>query len=79
MDNSNAARRLVLWAIELNEFDIRYHSRTLIKAQALADFIAKFTTGEIDDWRGNPMEGSNIWIIQQACWRDWSSPLIPRR
>lgn len=49
MDNPKAARRLVLWAIKLSEFDIRYRSRTVIKAQALADFIAEFTTGETDD------------------------------
>jgi len=49
MDNLEASRRLVLWAIELNEFNIQYHSRIPIKAQALADFIAKFMTGETND------------------------------
>ena len=34
---------MVQWAIELNQFDIEYHPRTAIKAQALADLIAKFT------------------------------------
>ena len=34
---------MVQWAIELNQFDIEYHPKTAIKAQALADFIAKFT------------------------------------
>jgi hypothetical protein len=28
----------------LSEFDIDYRPRTVIKAQALADFIAEFTT-----------------------------------
>ena len=41
---------MVLWAIELSEFDIRYHPRTVIKTQALANFIVKFTTGETNDW-----------------------------
>ena len=31
---------------ELSQFDIKYHPRTVIKAQALADFIAEFTTPE---------------------------------
>ena len=33
------SRRLIKWAIELNEFDIRYKPRTVIKGQLLADFI----------------------------------------
>ena len=35
--------RLIQWAVELSEFDIRYQPRHAIKAQALADFIAEFT------------------------------------
>ena len=31
--------RLMKWAIELSEFDIRYKSRTTVKGQILADFI----------------------------------------
>ena len=37
------SRRLVKWAIELSEFDIRYKPRTTIKGQVLADFIMEFT------------------------------------
>ncbi|XP_077252557.1 uncharacterized protein LOC143891950 [Tasmannia lanceolata] len=33
--------RLVKWAVELSEFDIRYMPRLAIKAQVLADFVAK--------------------------------------
>ena len=40
---------VVLWVIELSQFNIRYCPRTAIKAQALADFIAEFTTSKIDD------------------------------
>ena len=36
--------RLVKWAIELSEFDIRYKPRTSIKGQVLADFIMEFTS-----------------------------------
>ena len=35
--------RLMKWAIELSEFDIRYKSRTVVKGQILADFIIEFT------------------------------------
>ena len=34
---------MALWAIELSEFDIKYHSHTAIKGQVVADFIAEFT------------------------------------
>ena len=35
---------MVQWAIELSQFDVEYRPRIAIKAQALADFIAEFTT-----------------------------------
>ncbi|KAK1379936.1 hypothetical protein POM88_026680 [Heracleum sosnowskyi] len=35
--------RLIKWAIELGEFDIKYKPRTAIKAQALADFMVECT------------------------------------
>ena len=40
MNKLEAAGRLIQWAIELSEFDIKYLPRHAIKAQALADFIA---------------------------------------
>ena len=38
--------RLMKWAIELSEFDIRYKSKTAIKGQVLADFVMEFTLAE---------------------------------
>ena len=38
--------RLIKWAIELSEFDIRYKPRTSIKWQVLVDFILEFTPAE---------------------------------
>ena len=35
--------RLIKWAIELSEFEIRYKPQTTIKGQILADFIMEFT------------------------------------
>ena len=45
---------MVQWAIELSQFDIKYRPRTAIKAQALADFIAEFTT---------PENIENLWTV----------------
>ena len=43
MNKLEAVGRLIQWAIELSEFNIRYWPRNAIKAQVLADFIAEFT------------------------------------
>ena len=46
MSNPEAAGRMVLWAIELSEFDVQYRPRTAIKGQVVANFIAEFTSME---------------------------------
>ena len=46
MNKPKAIGRMVQWAVELGQFDIEYHPRTAIKAQALANFIVEFTTPE---------------------------------
>ena len=51
MNNLNAAGWMVLWAIELSEFNVQYHPRMEIKAQDLADFVAEFIEKE-DEGRG---------------------------
>ena len=43
MSNPEAARQMVLWAIELSEFDVQYRPHTAIKGQVVSDFIAEFT------------------------------------
>ena len=45
-----ASNRLVKWAVELTQFDFLYQLQTVIKGQALADFIAKFTFSSKEDW-----------------------------
>ena len=60
MNKLEAARQLIQWAIELGEFDVKYQSRNVIKAQALADFIAEFTPGHRDlDER----ENNKTWVV----------------
>ena len=51
---------MVQWAIEFSQFDIEYHPRTAIKAQALADFIAEFTLPDGD----SITDGVDRWTIQ---------------
>ena len=60
MNKLEAARRMVQWAIELSQFDIEYHPRTAIKAQALVDFIAEFTLSNED----NLTNETERWTIQ---------------
>ena len=41
--------RLMKWAIELSEFDIKYKQKTAIKGQILADFVMEFTLVELTE------------------------------
>ncbi|XP_075638357.1 uncharacterized protein LOC142610428 [Castanea sativa] len=59
MHKLEVAGRMVQWAIELSQLDIRYQPRTTIKAQALADFIAEFTFPDED----NLTEEGKRWTI----------------
>ena len=43
MSKLDAIGYIVQWAVELSQFDVEYRPRTVIKSQALADFIAEFT------------------------------------
>ena len=43
ISSPEAAGRMALWAIELSEFDVRYHPRTVMKGQVVVDFIAEYT------------------------------------
>ena len=57
MNRLEAAERLIQWAVELSEFDIRYQPRHAIKAQALADFIVEFTPNH------DETENSKRWVV----------------
>ena len=60
MNKLEAARRLIQWAIEFSEFDIKYQPRSAIKAHALANFIAEFTPNHGDLDKGNE---NKTWVI----------------
>ena len=49
MNKLEATGRMVRWAIELSQFNIEYHPKTVIKAQVLTDFIAEFTIPKDDN------------------------------
>ena len=42
MSKPDVARRMVQWAIELSQFDVKHKPKIVIKAQALTDFIVEF-------------------------------------
>ena len=60
MNKLEAVGRLIQWAIELSEFDIKYQPRNAIKTQALANFIVKFTPGHGDL---DEMESNKTWVV----------------
>ena len=49
---------MVLWAIELSEFEVQYGPRITIKAQPLVDFFAKFIAKE------DKGKGAAPWMVQ---------------
>ena len=56
MGRPDAEGRIVQWAMELSQFDVDYRPRTVIKVQALADFVAEFTMADQDP-------KSDYWIV----------------
>ncbi|XP_071933202.1 uncharacterized protein [Coffea arabica] len=47
LSKSNMSRRMVIWAMELSEYDLGYQPRMAIRAHALADFIAEGVSFEL--------------------------------
>jgi hypothetical protein len=43
LNNTEATEKIVKWAIELSMYDVVYKPRIAIKAQAINDFMAKWT------------------------------------
>ena len=83
MNKLEATRRLIQWVVKLSEFDVRYRLKEAIRAQVLADFIAKFTSTSNQQNEGQGakqwviyMDGSStqhtggIWIVLQSLERD---------
>jgi len=65
MNKLEAARRLIQWAIELSEFDVRYQPRNAIKAQVLVDFITEFTPNKVSKTGWTKLRvGSSMWMAR---------------
>ena len=63
MNKLEAAGWLIQWAIELSESDVRYKQREALKAQVLADFIAKVTpTSSKQDEDYGASSESSMWM-----------------
>ena len=68
MSSLEAAGRMAFWTIELSEFDVQYHQRTVVKGQVVANFITKFTcmesqgTKEQSQWSVHIDGSSNMQI-----------------
>ena len=54
--------RLMKWAIELSEFNIRYKPKTAIKGQILANFVMEFTSAELAE-ATQPTSDLPIWRL----------------
>ena len=48
--------RLMKWAIELSEFDIRYKPKKAIKGQVLEDFVMEFISAELAENAQTPTD-----------------------
>ncbi|XP_022876949.1 uncharacterized protein LOC111395179 [Olea europaea var. sylvestris] len=63
LQKSDISGRLFKWAIELGKFDIYFKPRLVIKAQALADFIAELTPRSSKTQAKDPSMTLKIWEI----------------
>ncbi|XP_016191775.1 uncharacterized protein LOC107632621 [Arachis ipaensis] len=63
LQKPDIAGRMMTWAIELSQYDLRYEPRHVIKAQAMADFLVEVTRDLTEDtgtrWKFHVDESSN--------------------
>ncbi|KAI5322759.1 hypothetical protein L3X38_031831 [Prunus dulcis] len=78
LHSPDASQRLMKWAIELSQYDLLYRPKTAIKAQTLADFVAKFTpsaekeklvnqrkeSSKTDGTSAEPSKPSDMWQLR---------------
>ena len=75
------SERLMKWAIEMSEFDIKYKPKTSIKGQVLADFVMEFTSAEPTE-NAQTITDLPIWKLSvdgASRERSRSNPDLPRR
>ena len=64
LHNPNATGRIVEWALELSSFGLKFESTSTIKSQALAEFIAEWTSTPDEEIQETNLPG------KETC-RDW--------
>ena len=64
---SDASGRLLKWSVELGEFDISFRPRTVIKGQVIADLIADFSVGDMEE----KMVGVMSEQVEPPLWQLW--------
>jgi hypothetical protein len=47
LQSKEATRRVAQWAVEIDQYDVKFVPRRAIKSQALADFIAEWTDSSL--------------------------------
>jgi hypothetical protein len=60
-ENKESTGRIGKWAIELAEHIINFVSRSAIKSQVLADFVADWTPSAM---KGDPIVSEPVWEVQ---------------
>jgi ribonuclease HI len=60
-ENKQSTERIGKWATELAEHVINFVSRSAIKSQVLADFVADWTTSVT---KGDPLVSEPVWEVQ---------------
>ena len=72
--------RILKWAVELGQYDIKFRPRTAIKAQALADFVAEFAPGMHPvcpgDLVGADLAQPMVLAIRRVWWMSPRLPLV---
>ncbi|XP_075515490.1 uncharacterized protein LOC142550140 [Primulina tabacum] len=74
VSDPDTSGRLIKWVTELSEYDIKFEPRTAIKAQALADFLAKTVqVSEEEQWKifvdgSSCRTGSGVGIVMISPW-----------
>ncbi|KAK1363786.1 hypothetical protein POM88_039347 [Heracleum sosnowskyi] len=74
LNSPQVSGRLIKWAIELGEFDIKYKPRTTIKAQTLANFMVECTIdnqevgGQEAVLEGREEEKQDEDTMSKECW-----------
>ncbi|KAK6163557.1 hypothetical protein DH2020_000421 [Rehmannia glutinosa] len=62
MGRPKVSERMIKWTIEIGEFDVEYHQRTFVKAQAPTDFLQEMIfEGEAAEWLLH-VDGSSLSI-----------------